>query len=503
MRPGLSLRRVPLLPGLGLVLLALFGTLYLLAPQAYFRILGGWGFGPYRTPFFDAEGLSAQIRCFRQGIDSYTVNPCDPLNRLFDYSPLWLHMPFMALDHRGAVWLGFVQALGFIGSLAVLPRPRTRGGWLFMVLAVASPASLFAVERSNADVPIFCAVALSIWLLQRGFAARVGGYGVIMAVALLKFYPLVLLAQFLRETRGRAAALVLAAGAILAGFAAIFGHDTRRALRNMPHPQPFGDSFGATQLGQAVAIWGQAPLVAVGCVALLGLVSLILAIRLARGGELAAAMARLTPAELGGLLAGALLVEGCFISGVNIGYRAVFLLFAMPGLVALSADAGAGLVGAAQLLGAPASVLLLWSLVPLALAKQAPLALALPLGAAGLFVALTQRGARRLPRGLAVLCLGWLLAAMAAGLGATLVTGLPGSTLFNLACITRDLVWWGVATLLLAVSCCGVFALPRAQPLERPPRGRLQPPADQGRGQHDNDGAPHQFMRDPIDIDQR
>lgn len=51
---------------------------------------------------------------------------------------------------------------------------------------------------------------------------------------------------------------------------------------------------------------------------------------------------RLPPSEAAFLEIGAWLVAGCFLAGQNIGYRGIFLLFALPGLWSLAQAAGSG-----------------------------------------------------------------------------------------------------------------------------------------------------------------
>jgi hypothetical protein len=51
-------------------------------------------------------------------------------------------------------------------------------------------------------------------------------------------------------------------------------------------------------------------------------------------------LARLTPPESMFLVIGSLLMTGCFFSGQSIGYRGIFLLLILPGLLALSRNAG-------------------------------------------------------------------------------------------------------------------------------------------------------------------
>jgi hypothetical protein len=74
-----------------------------------------------------------------------------------------------------------------------------------------------------------------------------------------------------------------------------------------------------------------------------------------------AALRRLDEPRRTALLAGALLLVGCFFAGQNIGYRGVFLFLVMPGLYALGRDALGGPMATAARSVSFAIPLLMWS----------------------------------------------------------------------------------------------------------------------------------------------
>jgi len=408
-------RRQIVLPGLALALLGLFSLLYATSPALYQRVLSGWCFSPYAYPFIDAEYVTANTLCWQRGVDVYVTTPCDSMGRYFDYSPLWLRLPFLALGHGWTNSVGLIQALMYCAALAVLRLPPPPGRTV-LLMAVASPACLFAVERGNPDVFVFALTALALVCRRGGAVARCMAVIPILLAALLKFYPAVLLALAAREGRRMAAAVALAACAIALGFVLACGPETLRALHNLPHVGAFGDGFGAAQLGLAVQTltgWPVAFAVRAACLC----ACLAGAVALARSGILRDGLTQLAPDVADCLLAGALLVTGCFLAGVSVGYRAIFLILALPGLLALGTGAARDMVG--RLLGASGHVglLLLWAQVPLALALGAPPA-----------------------------------------------KGLPGPALFNALCLTRDVVWWGMVTVLLGIILTWLIQSPLIQP---------------------------------------
>ena len=79
-----------ILPLLGLTLLAIFAALYAFDSDAYYRALTTIGIKPTKYPFVDWEYIGANIRCWNNNIDVYIADPCDVMNRPYNYSPLSL-----------------------------------------------------------------------------------------------------------------------------------------------------------------------------------------------------------------------------------------------------------------------------------------------------------------------------------------------------------------------------------------------------------------------------
>jgi len=221
---------------------------------------------------------------------------------------------------------------------------------------------------------MFAAVAFAVLCLERGLSVRLLGYAVIVAAGLLKFYPWVLLLLLLRE---RPVVFLLASSVfavVLGSFVVGYHDELGRVLDNLPQLNPFQDAFGASQLANGLVIvthglhappdqgdtldvvigWG-ITLVVYGAV-------LASAVLLARGAALQRALGRLSAREAQCLTVSAVVMCGCFFAGASIGYRAVMLLFALPGLLVLAREADdwrlAWLVRGAL----AAAFLLIWSL---------------------------------------------------------------------------------------------------------------------------------------------
>ena len=241
-----------LMPALAFGAVVFFGALFLADARLYVRVLGLWSFVMTDRVFLDVDYVTAQIACWGKGIDVYRINPCDPLGRVHDYSPLWLRMRFLPPGYGWAKVLGVSQDLAFAASLAFLPAVQGRAARILIAACVLSPTVLFGMERGNVDVGMVVLAVAGLALLERRDAARFFGYGVFLCAGLLKFYPLVLFARALDERPRVFFTLAAAAFAGVAALVLAYGHEVRLAIGNVPLPSDFGDGFAARQVGDGL-----------------------------------------------------------------------------------------------------------------------------------------------------------------------------------------------------------------------------------------------------------
>src|SRR5579862_9783040 len=86
-RPKLSGRFV--LPAIGLLLFLAMTLLYRRDYGLYRAILEAGGIKVENWPFVDTSLLLATWECMRQGVDVWVTNPCDIMQRVYSYSPIW------------------------------------------------------------------------------------------------------------------------------------------------------------------------------------------------------------------------------------------------------------------------------------------------------------------------------------------------------------------------------------------------------------------------------
>ena len=368
--------------GFGLAVLGIFIALYVLRRELYFQVLDLWSSEAFRYPFLDLLYVPDLVKCWNQGINVYTVNPCDPLGRLFDYSPLWLRLSWLADAVPFINPMGLALDALFMVSLTALPRPRRGSDYLPLLLAIVSPMAVFALERGNVDLLMFVFAMLAVVCMDRGFSVRMLGYGTILLASLLKFYPFVLFILLLRE-RLRIS-LITAAIAVCAmgGFVWFYFGEVMQMGHNVPHPFFFENAFGMAELPSGLGIItdyvftgagfpqpaaGNATirvLVSMPATLLLILVTRWAVLNLLRRDGFGTALDTLHQREKLTLVAGAVLTCGCFIAGRSVGYREVVMVLAIPALTALARTAQTGQMRRVFVCTVWTSLFLLWYPVP-------------------------------------------------------------------------------------------------------------------------------------------
>jgi hypothetical protein len=328
------------IPAAGIAVMIALILFYQLEPESYFRILSFIGITPFRYPFLDLQIILASVECWQRGIDVYVNNSCDVLHRAFGYSPLWLR--FVILP--GKKWtnpLGLCLTISFFLTLALLPPPRSGSELPVRLVATISPVTAYAVERANIDLLMFMLATAAGVLLLRPLRKRVVAYAMIIIAGLLKIYPLVLMVLTLRE-RTRVFLWVngVAAAVVLATY--IYFHtETGKMVANI---YSFRGTIGAHYLADGIAEMVGATL-RPGFSFHLVKFAIYLALFLAMAGwffcmvrwrDFRISLARLPEPDKMFLLIGAALIGICFFTISNNGYRAIPLLFTLPGLITMA-----------------------------------------------------------------------------------------------------------------------------------------------------------------------
>jgi hypothetical protein len=309
----------------------------------YEDILRWYGVMPFRFPFVDISGSLAAWECTRQGIDVILSDPCDVLHRGYSYSPLWMAASPIPLGVGDTMLVGWCLDLLFIASLGLLPPPRRPVELVVVVAATLSTMVVFALERANPDILLFALLLMAGVLAECRLPLRLLGYSIALTAALVKYYPIMVLITVFRERPSWFVTTAMAVAGALAVFWAIYHVEIARGLPTIPQGPYNTDLFAAKNLpfllGEAVGN-ATGPLVErafAGTVyaTLVGF-CMVICRRLLGSGELSTALASLNGLERITLVIGSAVIGGCFFAGQSIGYRGVFLLLVLPGLLAIS-----------------------------------------------------------------------------------------------------------------------------------------------------------------------
>ena len=299
-------------------------------------------------------------------IDVYVNKPCDILNDLLNYSPLWVRFSFLP----GKEWtnpLGLCLAISFFLALAVLPPPRSAMELLPRLIATLSPVTTFAVERGNMDLLLFVMATAAGVLLLGPLPRRVAAYSLMVIAGT----PENLSACSHGADVARAATGVLV-GKCRGGHRGVGDkHLFSRGAREdgAEYIPTFGEisartSFRTSSCGRRAS--ATHPRLA-GLVKLSTFAALFLAMvgwfsHMVRWRDFRIALVRLSDPEKIFLLIGAALIGGCFFAGSGLEYRGIHLLFTLPGLLAIARMEGDMSVRRLAVLECVLVVALTWAL---------------------------------------------------------------------------------------------------------------------------------------------
>jgi hypothetical protein len=169
----MNIRRLFPAAAAAVAFLAMAALLYCGETGAFSSIMRYWGFNPTEFLFLDTETIMSALRCQRDGVDVFVTNPCDPLGRVFDYSPLWLAAVTLPVTPAWTTAVGLAFDLAFLASLLLFPAGRTPLGVMIITVAALATPSAFALERGNCDLIIFALSCCGAALASRRVIAQV------------------------------------------------------------------------------------------------------------------------------------------------------------------------------------------------------------------------------------------------------------------------------------------------------------------------------------------
>lgn len=423
-----------------LVTLSFYGgicALWLFGQHAeYFALLRALGVQPWEQPFLDMTGALSWGECYRRGVDVFVENPCDPLNRLLNYTPLYLALPWRAADSSFA---GLIQDVCFLVAAPFVLRPRSVQELVVAIAAMLSTVTTFALERANLDVLVFVLMAIAGWHRQSAWRGRALSYVLFFLGGAIKLYPFALLLTVVREAPRVALAVGTIFSVLLTLILALYSDDFWKILNLLP-PFDMGasdvnsayrsDDFGAyllpTWSASALGYAGAGTVVLGALIASFG----AFALRLSRHVRSMFTAADWNQQDLYFLLIGSIVLTGCFLVQSNMSYRFIFGILLVPGLFDLRRRAESGFLRAVFSIALWLTLWCMWR---------------------EMFSAWLEEGI-----------------ATASEPARTLLAHLVGAGFF----IGRELVWWFLASVMAAIVLAFVSVSPPWLATARPPAAK-------------------------------
>lgn len=330
--------------GRTLLLIGLGAGALLLAARylalGYTEMWAPWGIPSMWPPFADLRTITGASETLALGLDPLVQNPGDPWHRVMNYPRVWL---VLAARVNPAVtpYLGLALiALFLTGLVLSVPSDLDLRTVAVLLAGALSPAALSAIERGNTDLLIFflLSVAVAISSNRSSSSSTAGGAFLVMAFV-LKLFPVFAMPYFLREDRRGFIRLAILFLAIVAIYCALTYQDLILIHRGTPTgiAPAYGLSVLATWIpSERFPSWGPLARAAsyLGAAFALPLAAISL-----RAGDTFPSTGKMTSAQrrtLDAFRIGSGIYLGTFLLGSNWDYRLVFLLFAIPQLVAMT-----------------------------------------------------------------------------------------------------------------------------------------------------------------------
>jgi hypothetical protein len=302
-----------------------------------------WGVTPVVVPpFADIHSVLASAECHRLGLDVAQYNPCDLWRRPFDYPPIWFLLVPDTLGPADTMWAGILIDLLFIASLPLVLRPQSISELACFSAASISPTVVFAAERANPDLILFLLILVAALAFGRNGLFRAFSYAAFLCGAALKFYPISLMVLAAREHLRAVLIIAVTTVTVVVAYILTYAHELRVVWAAIPQPHPFTMiAFSAKFLPMGMlelfpALGRAWPSFVIVATAALGLVSCLVAAAIARHILTRIDGIGLSSRDQVYLVVGSVLIAACFFASANIGYRGIFFLFVLSGMVSLA-----------------------------------------------------------------------------------------------------------------------------------------------------------------------
>ncbi len=283
---------------------------------------------PQMTPHFaDLRNLTSAGDSIRAGFDPLVQNPADPWRRPFNQPRIMQHIVSglgISGAHTTAVGVTFIVL--FVAGIFLSLPPISNATALPLAAVIFSPAVMLGIERGNHDLLMFFLVALGLaWSGKRALS-----FTVLLLAAFIKLFPVFSVALFLRQNFRPFLITAALFMALFCLYLLLNSGDLARIYATTE--KGYGAwAYGTKAFFDPPRIWQSYMPMLVLLPAVAGLVFW----RWRAGdGEKGSSV------YIDGFRVGAAIYLGTFFLGNNWDYRLMFLIFAVPQLVAWAGEPG-------------------------------------------------------------------------------------------------------------------------------------------------------------------
>jgi len=351
--------------------------------------------------FWDLDLVMLSVDCARFGFDIYQDNNgCMQDASIYGPGMAWLRfIPFEIFSRNTVPVLGVLMIIASSLVLLWLARQSSGLGQVALLIAAVGAPWLLLLERANIDAVVLWVAVVAVAATRRWNSLWVWWLvaASIWLVGTWKYYPFalgILLLPALAIKRGWTVIVGYAVASV--GFVALTWSNFRFSSSSNSAMIDFGDFVVLGRIPVVARMWGTD--VAGSGVQLGDVLLILLTLAAVAWGAMVAASARKVRSDLGVLAAGgsALYLASVLVAGFGYGYKATFLLLAVP-LVSLGLGASRRVVAGSSL----AVVLLIgvqsvvvWNTVLVTLAGLLIAGFSLGAGAVMVLRSLSRRGVR-------------------------------------------------------------------------------------------------------------
>ena len=191
--------------------------------------------------YFDSRQMAMAAESYAQGYDPLIDNPINPTNQKLNYPRIWQLVFALGIDQGHTNLIGNISVLiFFIGvGLFWFSNKFDNRTYLFLSIAILSPAIMLAIERGNIELILFFVLALALTVNNY---SNISALFIFVFASILKIYPVFGFLYLLNENKKKFWIFILSASGLFIFYMLLTLDDFRQVY--ISTPKNAGSSFG-------------------------------------------------------------------------------------------------------------------------------------------------------------------------------------------------------------------------------------------------------------------